>query len=100
MSQIRRRSGSGSPFFSGATDRTDTTYGAHVDLRVGVQRVVIAGQETRKYRGTHGNAGAGEQRPYLTATNHMTKELIHVSHHINLESAGHQQRCPGTLARR
>ena len=54
MSQIRRRSGSGAPFFSGATDRTDTTYGAHVDLRAGVLRVVIARQETRKYRAAHG----------------------------------------------
>src|SRR3954464_11192459 len=47
----------------------------HVDLRVGVQRVVIARQEIRKYRGTHGNASAGKQRPGLTTTNHVTKEL-------------------------
>jgi hypothetical protein len=51
VSQIRPSIRIRSAVFSGATDRTDTTYGAHVDLRVGVHRVVIARQETRKYRG-------------------------------------------------
>jgi len=52
--QIRPSIGIQSAVCSGAIDRTDTTYGAHADLRVGVHRVVIARQETRKYRGTHG----------------------------------------------
>jgi hypothetical protein len=58
-SQIRPSIGIRSAVFSDATDRTDTTHGAHVGLRVGVYRVVIARRETREYRGTHGNAGVG-----------------------------------------
>ena len=54
----------------------------------------------RKYRGRMGHAGVGKQRPDRTITNHVTKELIHVDHHINLESAGHEQRCPVTLDHR
>jgi hypothetical protein len=89
-SQIRPSIGIRIAVSTGATDRTDTTHGAHVDLHVGVHRVVIARQETRKYRGTHGNAGVGKQRSDQTTTNHVTKELIHVDHHIHLESASHQ----------
>jgi hypothetical protein len=59
VSQIRPSIEIRSAVFSGTTDRTDTTYGADVDFRVGVHRVVIARQQPRKCRGTHGNAGVG-----------------------------------------